>query len=212
MIDLDQLTARVTARLAGIGPGRRVMIGITGSPASGKSTLAQLLLDRLAHQLGPELVAYVPMDGFHLADGELDRLRLRGRKGAPATFDALGYVALLRRLRENTDAVVYAPGFERTLEQPIAGSIPVFQSAPVVITEGNYLLLGGRWSGVRPMLDEIWFVRVDDDVRLDRLMARHLRFGKSPGAAECWIQETDQPNSDLIEATMGAADLVLDLD
>jgi pantothenate kinase len=202
---MDELVDRVL-RL----PGGRAMIGITGSPGAGKSTLAEEIVTRLGRELGPELVAYVPMDGFHLADVELDRLGLRDRKGRPDTFDAFGYQALLRRLRENADPVIYAPGFDRTLEQPIAGSIPVFQQARLIITEGNYLLLDGRWAGVRPLLAEAWFCRAEERLRIERLLARHVRFGKSAEVAKSWMQQTDRPNAEAIEATAGRADLIID--
>jgi pantothenate kinase len=152
------------------------------------------------------------MDGYHLADVTLDRLGLRGRKGAPETFDAEGYVALLRRLRDNADEVVYAPGFDRDLEQPIAGSIAVPRAARLIITEGNYLLLPGVWTGARSQLDEVWFCRADEAVRLDRLLARHVEFGKSPEDAAAWMLVTDAPNADSIAATADLADLIIDAD
>jgi pantothenate kinase len=196
------------------GPGRRVMIGIAGSPGAGKTTLAQQLTQALVAQLGPELVAYLPMDGFHLADVELERLGLLGLKGTPQSFDAAGYVALLQRVRANSDvdAIIYAPAFDRTLEQPIAGSIPVHRSAQVVITEGNYLLLPGAWHPVKGLLDEIWFCRTDETVRLRRLLERHVRFGKSPQFAQEWMDRVDRPNSELIEAGSPAATLSVELD
>jgi pantothenate kinase len=209
---LDELAQRVTARLDDAASTGRVMIGITGSPGAGKTTLAQRLVARLGEDLGPDQVAYVPMDGYHLADVELDRIGLRDRKGAPATFDVFGYLALLRRLRENADPLVYVPGFDRLIEQPIAGSFPVFQVAHVIVTEGNYLLLDGGWAGVRPLLDEIWFCRGDEALRLERLLARHIRFGKSEEFARTWIDQTDRPNADLIEATAARADLQIDAD
>jgi pantothenate kinase len=150
------------------------------------------------------------MDGFHLADVELDRLGLRDRKGAPDTFDAAGYAVLLRRLREDTDEVVYAPGFERVLEQPIAGAIPVPPTARLVVTEGNYLLLReGSWARVRPCLDEVWFCEIDEEERVRRLVARHEEFGKGPEAALGWVLGTDQRNADRIATTRDRADLVV---
>ena len=190
-------------------PPTRVLIGITGSPGAGKTTLAAHLVGRLGAELGPDRVAHVPMDGFHLADVELDRLGRRGRKGAPDTFDVDGYVALLRRLRENADPVIYAPGFDRELEQPIAGSIPVPRSAAVIVTEGNYLLLDGRWAGIRPLLTEVWFCRPDETLRSAWLLDRHVRFGKTPEAARAWIAATDEPNAALVAATLPRADLVV---
>ena len=159
---------------------------------------------------GPPWAAHVPMDGFHLADAELDRLGRRDRKGAPDTFDSAGYAALLRRLREETDDVVYAPGFERVLEQPIAGSIPVPPAARLVVTEGNYLLLTeGSWARVRPCLDEVWFCETDEEERIRRLVARHEEFGKDHETAVAWVLGTDQRNADLVATTRGRADLVV---
>ena len=213
MITLCDLVARARALPA---PGRRALLGVVGSPGSGKSTLTGTLLAALRADpppgCGPDWVAHVPMDGFHLADVELERIGRRQAKGAPDTFDAGGYVALLARLRaaDPADAVVYAPAFERTLEQPLAGAIPVPAAARLVLTEGNYLLLdSGRWPAVRPLLDEAWFCALRDHVRTDRLLARHVRFGKAPDFARHWVATVDEPNAVLIEATRGRADLVV---
>jgi pantothenate kinase len=195
--------------------GRRAVLGITGAPAAGKTTLAEELVRALTPDPPDGLragawVAHVPMDGFHLADVELDRLGLRDRKGAPDTFDALGYAALLRRLHEDSDEVIYAPGFERVIEQPIAGAIPVHRDARLIISEGNYLLLDDpRWAGVRPLCTEIWYVDLDSGERLRRLVERHVRFGKEPAAAVAWATGTDQRNADLVAATARRSDLVV---
>ncbi|MER6166908.1 nucleoside/nucleotide kinase family protein [Streptomyces violaceorubidus] len=190
--------------------GRRAILGIAGSPGAGKSTLAGHLVREL-NGTGEPWVAHVPMDGFHLADAELDRLGRRHRKGAPDTFDAAGYAALLDRLRaERDDEVVYAPGFERVLEQPLAGAVPVPPSARLVVTEGNYLLLeSGAWARVRPRLDEVWFCGLEESERVRRLVARHERFGKSPADAAAWALGPDQHNADLVAATRHRADLVV---
>ncbi|GHH94172.1 nucleoside/nucleotide kinase family protein [Streptomyces capillispiralis] len=189
--------------------GRRALLGIAGSPGAGKSTLAAHLVREL-NGTGAPWAAHVPMDGFHLADAELDRLGRRDRKGAPDTFDAAGYAALLRRLREETYDVVYAPGFERELEQPLAGAVPVPPSARLVVTEGNYLLLDtGAWTRVRAQLDEVWFCALDEEERLRRLIARHEEFGKSHEEAVAWVLRTDQRNAELIDPTRDRADLVV---
>jgi pantothenate kinase len=208
---LDELTARVE-RLRADRDTPRVIIGITGAPGAGKTTLAEELIDRLAGGVPwpGSRVAHVPMDGYHLADAELDRLGLRNRKGAPETFDPGGYAALLARIRAGEN--VWAPAFERALEQPIAQSLPVLESTRIVISEGNYLLLpDGPWPTVRAQFDEVWFCRVDPRLRLERLIARHVRFGKSPEQAREWVLRSDERNAVLVAATESAADLVVDL-
>jgi pantothenate kinase len=180
------------------------LLGIAGAPGSGKSTFAAALA-----------AAYdgvvVPMDGFHLADVELTRRGLLDRKGAPETFDAEGYAALLGRVRAREELVM-APAFDRTVEQPVAGALPVPASAGLVVTEGNYLLLDEpRWRAVRARLDAVWHVVTSDSAGLERLVARHVEFGKTPAAARAWVERVDQPNAVLVEAAASRADLVLDL-
>lgn len=201
-------------RAAGLAVDGRAVLGVVGCPGSGKSTFVDRLVASLGARVegGPAAVAHVPMDGFHLADQALDRLGLRHRKGAPETFDAAGYAALLRRLRTETATTVYAPAFERDLEQPLAGAIAVPPSVRLVVTEGNYLLLDGPWSAVRGLLNEAWFVQVGDETRVRRLVARHERFGKTHQEAVDWVRTVDQPNAELVHPTAGLADLVVDLD
>jgi pantothenate kinase len=188
------------------GPSRW-LLGISGAPGAGKSTLASFLVERLGRR-----AAYVPMDGFHLADVELARQGILDRKGAPETFDPLGYAALLERLRARPSETVYAPGFDRELEQPLAGAICVPPSVDVVVTEGNYLLLDDPgWREVRARLDEVWHVCCDEHLRHERLVDRHVRFGKSRGEAQEWVTRVDGPNAALVEAAAQRADRVLDL-
>ena len=196
------------------GSDRR-LIGVVGSPGAGKTTLVEALLHALVSTVDDQpdgWVAHVPMDGFHLADVELSRLGRLHRKGAPDTFDAAGYAALLRRLHttHGTDETVYAPSFDRDLEQPVAGAIPVLPECRLVLTEGNYLLLDDdAWRHVRAQLDEVWFLDADDDVRRSRLVERHVRFGKAPTHAEAWVDEVDEPNARLITSTRDNADVLV---
>ncbi|TQM64582.1 nucleoside/nucleotide kinase family protein [Humibacillus xanthopallidus] len=204
------LEALVAAAVELVGDRRRVVLGIAGAPGAGKSTLAEALVDGVARAQGADWVAHVPMDGFHLADVQLDRLGSRGRKGAPDTFDAEGYAALLRRLVDDPESWVYAPGFERTLEQPIAAAMVVPPAARLVVTEGNYLLLPeSRWQRARAPLGQVWFVTGDDDVRRSRLVERHVTFGKEPGAAAAWVEQTDEANAALVAAAADSADRVV---
>jgi pantothenate kinase len=188
-----------------VTPGERRILGITGPPGAGKSTIAAAV----AGALGEDAVL-VPMDGFHLAGAELRRLGRHDRKGAEDTFDAAGYAALLRRLRDLADEAVYAPEFRREIEEPVAGAICVPRSVPLVVTEGNYLLLDwGDWAPVRALLDEVWFVDCDDDERLGRLIRRHEQFGKAATAAREWALGSDQHNANLVAATRARADLAV---
>lgn len=187
-------------------PGRHVL-GIAGAPGSGKSTLAE----SVAAQLGEEAVV-VPMDGFHLTDEELTRLGRRDRKGAPDTFDVPGYVCLLSRLHHETDHTVYAPRFDRSRESSVAGAIAVRPEHRLVVTEGNYLLLDAPgWREVRDLLDDAWFLELDDETRVERLVRRHVLHGKARADAVAWVLRSDEANAVLITGTAGRADAVLRL-
>ena len=203
--DIDALIA-LARELAG-ACGRR-LLGITGAPGAGKSTVAA----RVAEALG-DAAALVPMDGFHLANAELERLGRRDRKGAIDTFDAHGYVALLRRLRAPAGETVYAPVFRREIEEPIACAIPVAPEIPLVVTEGNYLLVPEEpWAAIRGLLDEAWYVAPDEETRIAWLIARHVEFGKPPDLARAWSLSTDQRNAELVAATRGRADVLIPIE
>jgi pantothenate kinase len=186
--------------------GERRILGITGAPGAGKSTLAQTIVA----ELGPRLCVLVPMDGFHLSNATLRAWGRRDRKGAWDTFDADGYVHLLRRLRDRTEEIVHAPDFDRDIEESIGSAIPVYRNVPLVVTEGNYLLSAeGSWSGVAALLDESWYLELDEPTRLDRLVRRHERHGKTHQQAVDWAGGTDQVNAVLVARGRDRADLVV---
>lgn len=186
--------------------GRRVVIGIVGAPGAGKSTIAA----RLVRELG-DRAALIPMDGFHLAEELLGMLGRREHKGAPDTFDVAGYVALLRRLRDERGVTVYAPRYDRSIEEPIANAIRVEPSVDIIVTEGNYLLLPEHgWRDVRPLLDASWFVDVAEDVRLGRLVRRHVDVGKSADEARAWSYGPDEANAELVAPTREFADRIVE--
>ncbi|GAA5163704.1 MULTISPECIES: nucleoside/nucleotide kinase family protein [Amycolatopsis] len=202
MTSFEELLERAEALVA---RGGRTVLGIVGAPASGKTTLAWGLANALGNR-----ATVVGMDGFHLAQAELHRLGRTDRKGAPDTFDAHGYVNLLSRIKAGTE-LVYAPEFRREIEEPIAGAVPVAPEVRLVITEGNYLLLDEEpWSGVRPLLDEAWFLAPDEHDRIERLVTRHRRYGRSLVEARKRALGSDQRNADLIAPSAQRADLVLE--
>ena len=193
---------------------RRVLVGLAGPPGSGKSTLAEALAARFNVELepryGPRNAVAVPMDGFHLSNVELDRLGLSHRKGAPETFDGSGFVHLLRRLRTNTDEMVYAPVYSRVLHESIGGAIPVGPQVRLVVTEGNYLLVPEwPWAGIRPLLDLALYLDVPDSSRIPGLLRRQRARGLDEGAARDWVERSDEANARLVATTRRYADAVL---
>lgn len=205
-------------RLAEAGSGSRILIGITGSPGAGKTTLAQALVAELnggggagerAVGSAPAAV-HLPMDGFHLASATLDRLGLRQRKGAIETFDGWGFVALLERVRRETEHTVYAPAFERHIDEPVAGEIAIDPAVRIVVVEGNYLLSDVEpWRRVRELLDESWFCDTDESERMRRLVRRHTAHGRSHDAAHAWASDVDGANALVIAPTRERADLIV---
>ena len=188
----------------------RFLLGITGPPGAGKSTLAGELAAALAERRGPGFAVVAPLDGFHLSNETLDSLGLRSVKGAPQTFDAAAFAAALRRLRDEPGAVVLWPGFDRAAERTVPGAIPVGPQAKLVITEGNYLLLAQPpWREVRPLLDRIWYVDAPVDVLRGRLIARQLAGGRSEEDAVRHVDESDLRNAELVARTRHLADLTV---
>ncbi len=184
-------------------PAGRFVLGLTGAPGAGKSTLARALAAAYA-------VPVVQMDGFHRSNAELVRMGRLDFKGAPDTFDANAYAALLRAL--HSGATVLAPAFDHRLPDPLPDAVEVPGPAGLVVTEGNYLLLDRpEWVAVRRELDAVWHLVTDETTRLERLVRRHDDSGKPPDAAQAHVQRVDQPNAVLVEAAADRADEVLDL-
>lgn len=206
-MSVDDAVARAV-RLA--ADGQRTVLGIAGAPGAGKSTLARRVVAGVDAALGVGTAVQVPMDGFHLANAALDALGRHDRKGAIDTFDGDGYVALVRRLSSNRDAVVWAPDFDRRVDEPVAGSIAVPQRTRLVVSEGNYLLDDtGPWVALAELFTETWFCSVDDQVRVDRLVGRHMRHGRDHEAARTWAVEVDGVNAARVAPTATRASRIV---
>jgi pantothenate kinase len=182
------------------------VLGIAGAPASGKSTLAALLLAELERQR-PGAAIGVGMDAFHIGHRVLVRHGLADVKGAPKTFDAVGYIRLLQRIRSES-GTIYAPEFNRDIEDSLAHVVEIGPEVRLVVTEGNYLLLDiPPWNGVREMLDEAWFVHLADDERRRRMVARHQQHGHDPESARVRTFGSDELNAQLVNAAPNNPDL-----
>jgi pantothenate kinase len=186
------------------GGGHRAILGITGQPGAGKSTIARSLVSQVP---GSVLLG---MDAFHLAHSSLERLGLVERKGAPHTFDPAGYVALLRRIRQGEAGVIWAPEFRREIEDSVSAAVAIAPEATLIVTEGNYLLLDeGPWAALHELLDEVWYVEVPESVRWDRLTRRHEEFGRSPAQARARTLGSDENNARMVFNTRDRADALI---
>jgi pantothenate kinase len=183
-------------------PSRRFLFGIAGPPGSGKSTLAA--------DVGRQLDAViVPMDGFHLPNATLDARGLRAVKGAPETFDADAFVAAVRRLAA-ADEDVRLPDFDRGVDEPVSDRIVVRAVDAIVIVEGNYLLLDSEpWVSLRTTFDAVGHLDVDPRLRIERLVDRHVRFGRSRAEAAAFVEASDEVNATLVEAVRHRAHLII---
>lgn len=202
-ISSEEAKAIVAERASGTA---RTIIGIIGKPGGGKSTLSKYLLKGM----DPSLVSVVPMDGFHLSNKVLKELGKSDRKGAQDTFDVKGFTTLIARIKSDTTDPIYYPVFDRSIEESIAAQGVVYPSTRVVIVEGNYLMHDkDGWEEVSPLLDQKWYVYLDEDIRISRLISRHIAFGKDPESAKAWAKGSDQVNAELIETGVARCDFLI---
>jgi pantothenate kinase len=185
---------------------KRTIIGIIGKPGGGKSTLSKYLLKGM----DPKLVSVVPMDGFHLSNKVLKELGRSDRKGAQDTFDVNGFTTLIQRIKMDSAEPIYYPIFDRSIEESIAAQGVVYPSTRVVIVEGNYLMHDkDGWQEISPLLDQSWYAFLDEDIRISRLISRHIAFGKDPESAKAWAKGSDQVNAELIEMGVERCDFLI---
>jgi pantothenate kinase len=202
-ISKEEAKAIVVERAAA---STRMIIGIIGKPGGGKSTLSKYLLKGM----DPTLVSVVPMDGFHLSNKVLKELGRSDRKGAQDTFDIKGFTTLIQRIKIDSADAIYYPVFDRSIEESIAAQGVVYPSTRVVIVEGNYLMHDrDGWQEISPLLDQRWYAFLDEDLRIARLISRHIAFGKDPESAKAWAKGSDQVNAELIETGVGRCDFIV---
>ena len=202
-ISNEEAKAIVVGRIA---ESKRTIIGIIGKPGGGKSTLSKYLLKGM----DPTLVSVVPMDGFHLSNKVLKELGRSDRKGAQDTFDVKGFTSLVSRIKSDGADPIYYPVFDRSIEESIAAQGVVYPSTRVVIVEGNYLMHDkDGWQEISPLLDQSWYAFLDEDLRISRLISRHIAFGKDPESAKAWAKGSDQVNAELIEIGVGRCDFLI---
>ena len=200
------------ARAVAEAAGRRVLIGVTGGPGVGKSTIAAEVVDAL-NAAAPGSAALVPMDGFHMRHKKLEDLGTVRDKGAPHTFEGAAFAAYLTTLKGATGPIS-GPSYSRQIEDVVDDAFIVPGTAKILIVEGNYLLLATPpWDAVKPLLDLAAFIHVDREKVRARLMKRHAEAGLfTEERNREHIARVDLANYDLIELSAPHADLVIDID
>ncbi len=203
--------ARTLLETKGSNPGR-YMVGLVGAPGAGKSTFAAQLVEGINQEHGRSIAVVVPMDGFHYSNEELDRRQLRPLKGIPATFDAQGFVNLVRLLKEKQDESVFCPRFDRSIEASIENGIEIAPHHQIIVSEGNYLLMDvAPWNQLPELFNEIWYINTDVDTIVPRLLKRHKAGGRNEAETRAKMESTDLPNAALIESTKPRAHRVIDI-
>lgn len=205
-MSIELLVEQIQSLLAGQSP--RTLIGIVGKPGAGKSTV----VEEIQKRFDSNTVSIIPMDGFHLSNEELISLGRRDRKGAPDTFDVKGFTSLIKRVKINHNIDHKFPIFHREIEASIADEGAVPKESRVIVIEGNYLFsTDHNWDGLFPMLNHTWFIEIEDEIRIERLIARHIRYGKTPEEAETWSRGSDETNARFIGLTAHRAENLIKL-
>jgi len=209
---IQDLVVWLCDKVINLAPGRRYILGVTGCPGAGKSTVSEWLVKGVNEGLPNSPAMVVPMDGYHFSNEKLKEMKLLELKGIPDTFDAAAFVDLLSRLRTNIEENVYCPLFDRSIEASIEDAIVIEPKHKLCVVEGNYLLLSKKpWDQCRAYFEQVWFIDVTYDTIMARLLDRHIKGGRTPEGARAKVESTDLPNSKLIEETKIYADRLIKL-
>lgn len=205
-MSIDLVIAQIQSLLQSNNP--RTIIGIAGKPGAGKSTV----VSEIEKRFRPSEVCVIAMDGYHLSDETLKELGRYERKGAPDTFDAKAFISLLTKVKSEHKSEHRFPIFHREIEASIEDEGIVPSSAKVIVIEGNYLFSDElNWEGVFPLLDHSWFIEIDNELRIQRLIARHVKYGRTPEVGEERSRGTDEANARFIGKTSKRAENIIKL-
>ncbi|KAJ6606410.1 P-loop containing nucleoside triphosphate hydrolase protein [Mycena vulgaris] len=219
-----ELAADLVGKFRQTPPESRLLVGIAGSPAAGKSSFCRRLLRNINALLQQELTTetrdsaiLVGLDGWHLTRAELslfpDPELAHERRGIHWTFDGKGYVAFVQALRlpltlpatPSELRVITAPTFSHALKDPTPHAISVHPHHRLVLIEGLYTFLSiPPWSEASALLDERWFLRVDEVEACRRLVKRHVETGicLDEESARLRAERNDLPNGRFIMENM----------
>ncbi|KAK2417709.1 putative uridine kinase [Trifolium repens] len=200
-----------------LNPNYKFFVGLAGPPGAGKSTIAHEVASRVnklwpekassfdSQVRPPDVAIVVPMDGFHLYRSELDAMKnpeeAHARRGAPWTFNPTRLLTCLKNLR------VHANSLEKLgLEDDIFVNL----QHKIIIVEGNYLLLeDGVWKEISSLFDEKWFIDIDIDKAMQRVLKRHISTGKPADIAKQRVENNDRLNAELIMKSKKNADIII---
>lgn len=191
--------------------GKRILVGIIGGPASGKSTLAETLRDML-NEMVPGSTTILHMDGYHRKHADLVAHNLVDAKGAPHTFDVEGFLSALE-IVSSGEHDFSAPIYSREIEDVVEKHYEISKRTPIVLVEGSYLMLEDEpWHRVRSFLNLSAFLSIPRDVAMRRLIKRHGEHGLfTKEHIHAHIDRTDLPNFDLVENSKERADLIFEI-
>lgn len=224
--DPEQLLEQIKAAYLQCDENERLLVGIVGAPASGKSTLSeQLALSLNADQSITSNAIVVPMDGFHLDNTLLDERGQRSVKGSPQTFDVAGFSHLLQRLAKPVESVepaqtqtsessdddaIYLPVFDRSMDLSRCAARVINPSDRLILVEGNYLLLNRPgWCDLHRLFKLSVFLDVPFEILQDRLVQRWLDHGLDEASASDRANSNDIPNAHVVVSESTQAHFVL---